>query len=247
MYFYVLETPTTSASRKLDEQLLTLLRGSGVAGEVALANPARPAAELAKVGLTKGYETIVAIGGDRIINGVAQVLQSTRAVMGIVPINAHPRIRQLLGVTTPEAACELLRHRRVQRTDISFIDPGRYFLTEARIAVHGELPVRVHVDDVVIETEITRLSLFGDGSIELVNERLGRSILRTIIDQILGRPKLPANVTQMKGSYLKIEANRAIPVRVGNETIGHTPFVAAVKPVALNLIVARPTPHPWSD
>ncbi len=241
MYFYVLETPTSTRLRKLDEQLLTLLRGYGVAGEVALSNPARPATELARAGLAKGYETIVAIGGDRVINGVAQVVQSTRAVMGIVPIDAHPRIQQLIGAVTPEAACELLRHRRIMRTDITFIDPGRYFLTEARIAIAGELPVRIHVDDVVLETAITRLSLFGDGTLELVNDRLGRSTLQTLVDRLLGRPKPPANRSRIAGSYLTVAANRTIPVRIANETVGHTPFVAAVKPAALKLIVHRGT------
>lgn len=218
---------------------MTTLRGYGISGEVVIANPARPAMELARAGIAKGYDTIVAIGGDQIINAVASTVQSTHVTMGIVPIEAHPRIANLIGNIDPIVACEALRHRRIDQVGVTFIDPGRYFITEARIEGLGEIPVRVHVDDVVMETTITRLSLFGDGTIEMVNDRHGQSVLRRTVDGFLGRPKPAPNVTHLTGQYLKVETKRALPVRVGKDTIARTPFVAAVKPRALKLITAR--------
>lgn len=239
MYFYVMESPATTRVRRIEEQILTTLRGYGVSGEVVLANPARPAQELARLGLSKGYATIVAIGGERVITGVLNAVQGTSAAMGVVPIDAHPRIAELTGIDSPESGCEALRHRKLSTVDITFIDPGKHFLTEARIEVPGELPVRVHVDDVVLETQVTRLSIFGNGEIELVNDRLGRSPLREAFDWLTSKPKPPANITRMRGNYLKVETNRSLPVRVGPDIIARTPFVAAVKPRALKLIVKR--------
>lgn len=239
MYFYVLESPATARIRRIDEQILTALRGFGIAGEVVAANPARPADELARVGLAKGYRTIVAIGGDRVINRVAAVVQSTRAAMGIIPIDAHPRIGELIGTLDPGEACEYLRHRTLAAVDVTFIDPGKYFLTEARLDVNGELPIRAHVDDVVVETRVTRLTLTGNGHLELVNDRRGASALVRTVAWLLGRTGQPPNVSRFHGSYIKIETSYELPVRIGGEALARTPFVAAVKPAALKLIVRR--------
>ena len=237
-----MESPSSQRLRKIEEQILTTLRGYGIAGEVALANPARPASELAKVGIAKGYTTIVAIGGDRTINGVATAIQnSNRAAMGIIPLDACVRASEIIGVgaDSPLDACEILRMRTIVSTDILLIDPAKYVLTEAHVESVTELPVRVHIDDVVMETMITRLSICGDGSVELINTLQGRSPIRQTFDRFMGHKLEPANVTHMKGKYIKVETNRALPIKSGSDTIAKTPFVAAVKPDALKLIVKR--------
>jgi diacylglycerol kinase family enzyme len=239
VYFYILESPQTARIRRIEEQILTVLRGFGIAGEVVAANPARPADELARAGLAKGYKTIVAIGGDRVINRVAAVVQGTRAAMGIIPIDAHPRIGALIGTLNPNEACEYLRHRTLAAVDVAFIDPGTYFLTEARLDVNGELPIRAHIDDVIVETRVTRLTLTGDGQLELVNDRRGASAFIRIVNRLLGRAGQPPNVSHFHGSYVKIETGYQLPVRIGGEPLARTPFVAAVKPAALKLIVRR--------
>ena len=236
-----MESPSSQRLRKIEEQILTTLRGYGIAGEVALANPARPAHEIARIGIAKGYNTIVAIGGDRTINGVAAVVQSTRAAMGIIPLDASKRATDLIGTDAPLEACEILRYRAILPADITLIDPGKYVLTEARVESATELSVRVHIDDVVMETMVTRLSLYGDGGVELVNTLHGRSPIRQTFDRFVGRKIEPANVTFMKGKYIKVETNRSLPVRSGTDAIARTPFVAAVKPDALKLIVKRAT------
>jgi len=241
VYFYVMESPTSPRIRRLEEQILTTIRGYGISGEVVLANPARPARELARAGLSKGYATIVAIGGDRVINDVAAAVQGTRASMGIIPIDAHPRIPQLIGSLDPLIACEALRRQEVVYTDIAFIDPGYYFLTDIQVEQANEFPIRAHIDDVIVETTITRLTLNGDGHLELLNDRQGRSLISQFATRFTGKPAPAPNISSFQGQYIKIETSRAFSVTSGGRTVAKTPFVAAVKPNALKLIVKRGT------
>lgn len=239
MYCYVFESPNSPRLRRLDDEIITKLRGYGISGEVVFANPARPAREITKVALKKGYSTIIAVGSDRVINGVVEAVQSTKAAMGIIPINAHPRVKELIGTIDPFEACEILRHRQLINTDVTFIDPGQHFLTEAKVEITGEQPVRVHVDDAIIETRVTDLILLGNGTIELIDSRLGRSILTRSVDWLLGKDNPPANISRLKGKYIKVETLKPLPIKIGTDIIGKTPFIAAVKPKCLKLITKR--------
>jgi diacylglycerol kinase (ATP) len=85
------------------------------------------AGKIARKSIQKGFNKIVAVGGDGTVNEIAAELAGKKAVLGIIPKGSGNGLARHLGISLKtEAALELLNTGKVIRIDAGKIN-GRFF------------------------------------------------------------------------------------------------------------------------
>ncbi len=151
MYYYIVDLPESGAAARTAQKLQELITPMGISGEIAVANPARSAEELAYMGIDKGYTTIIAVGGEELINTITTILLNEsreKIALGIIPINAGPLIPQMIGVANNDlrAAAETIKQRHLDLADVVQISSKRFMLTEAYIAAPRTVKIMLDID-----------------------------------------------------------------------------------------------------
>lgn len=108
------------------------------------------ASELARDAVDRGFDAVLAFGGDGTINEVAQGLVGTDVALGILPGGSTNVMARSLGVPRDpvEATAFLashLRSRSVRRINVGRID-DRYFVFSAGMGLDAEVVKRVEAD-----------------------------------------------------------------------------------------------------
>jgi len=224
MYYYILESPTSRNARNVYNHLRDDLTYLGITGEITVANPARPAHELVKIAIARGYTTIVVVGGDKIINDVATLVLD-RVVLGVVPVDASPEVTELFGVTQPKEALEAVKNRRISECNLTLIEPNNLIFLDVevtspnlvkaqfvienkvkgqayfnRITVSRDLEIRIHSIHKVAQPKI--FGLFSGGSKDVASD----SLFTPKNARLITEPSLPitccgAQVSQTPASF----------------------------------------------
>lgn len=239
MYYYVLESPSTRGVRQNYQRLRDVLTHLGIAGEMVTSSPARSPAEQAYIGTTKGYSTIVAVGGDAHINEVAMATLG-RAVLGIIPIDASRQVTDLIGSTDLKSAAEALKHRRISLQDTVLIDPDLPLFLDATIATSKLAKVSLVIDNKVRahayfnELTVTRSLEIKIKSTYLTERKKFLGIFNT------GGEKI-ASESSFHGKQIKVITDPAMPLMVGENKMADTPLTLRLVPDSLKVITKRGT------
>jgi diacylglycerol kinase (ATP) len=90
------------------------------------------AIELAKDSIGKGYSGILSVGGDGTLLEVAQGLQSTDEILGVIPAGTGNDFREAIGVPAdPIGALDIILAGNNKRIDMGLINGKSYFLNVA--------------------------------------------------------------------------------------------------------------------
>ena len=108
------------------------------------------ATELARDAVDRGFDAVIAFGGDGTINEVAQPLVGTDVALGILPGGSTNVMARSLGMPTdPVEATSYLAHRlrsgTRRRINVGRVDK-RYFLFSAGMGLDGEVVKRVEAN-----------------------------------------------------------------------------------------------------
>jgi len=241
MYYYILEQPKNKAISKTQEYLRDLLGLLGIAGEVVTVSPARSTDELVEMGLSKKYNTIVAVGSDRHINKIASQMINTKCVLGIIPINASSLINQLIGVSELKEAAEILKYRKLKEVNMGLIEPNRYFLTQAEIQSIKPIKTTITVigtnfDSYSIETNITELIISRNIYVLLNDKSRGPGLIKGTWSWLTGKKVADIESSILRGKKIKIETSVQVPVIMDGEIIAKTPIVASLQTRVLKII-----------
>lgn len=239
MYYYIMDTPKNISQRRTQEKIKDILGFLGIAGETVTVSPARSVEELTNMGLAKKYSTIVAVGGDLLINKIASVLQEKETVLGIIPLGASPIIHQVIGTDNLKTACESLRYRRIKNIDLAYIEPNKYFLTKAEIKSEKPLICQIEVDNCEFRSTATQIELSADLTLMIKDETLNPGPLGHAWDWLWGKKTVEPGISIFKGRRIRIEPLESLPVSVGEEIIAKTPIIARLKPRVLKIIISR--------
>lgn len=133
MYYYIIN-PVAGEGRinKIQEPLSAYLKELGIAGEFIKTTGPGEAAKLTQIAISKGYNTIVAVGGDETINEIINALGDTRAALGVIPIGKKNELAKILGIVEWREACRALAARRLETVDLAKIK-NRLFVLSANI------------------------------------------------------------------------------------------------------------------
>ncbi len=127
----------------------TRLADLGINGHIGRLSLLKNIEELIEDELKRGVTTVVAVGNDKTVNQVVNVIAPKAGItLGIIPIGERNKIAELLGIPPGELACDVISARKTEKLDVGKIHPVRngisnrvdkqfYFLSGAVIPSKG--------------------------------------------------------------------------------------------------------------
>lgn len=139
MYYYIVNPAAGGAKiDKIQDKLKSRLRDLGIMGEFVKSTGPEDVAKLARMGVEKGYKTIVAVGGDGTINEVMnELIDKDKIVLGIIPTGTTNDLADALGIKGWYSATSILASRKVESIDLGVV-AGRYFVTSVAVGFDAE-------------------------------------------------------------------------------------------------------------
>lgn len=134
MYYYIIN-PAAGGGKinKIQEKLKERLGELGIAGEFEKSTGPADIPKLTKLAISKGFKTVVAVGGDGTINEVINALDSKQNIaLGIIPTGNTNELANLLGIYDWHSACTILAARKIEKVDLGSIN-NNVFVTSAAI------------------------------------------------------------------------------------------------------------------
>lgn len=134
MYYYIVNPAAGGAKiNKIQDRLQERLKRLGIMGEFVKSTGSDDVAKLAKLGVERGFKTIVAVGGDGTINEVMNsILGYEKAVLGIIPTGTTNDLADSLGISDWYTATTILAARKIEEIDLGRVG-NRYFVTSVSI------------------------------------------------------------------------------------------------------------------
>ena len=134
--------PTNHSSR---EMLLDLLRRHGLGDELIETSSEQHVVEAATDAVDRGYDVVVAAGGDGTIGLVGRQLIGTRTALGILPLGSVMNIPRMLGLPRdPDEAAQILAGGHLRLIDVGQVG-DRIFYEAGSVGMHAaatrELPL----------------------------------------------------------------------------------------------------------
>lgn len=133
MYYYIIN-PAAGGSRinKIQERLKERLKELGIAGEFEKSTGQSDIPKLTKLAISKGFNTIVAVGGDGTISEVINSLEEHPEIaLGIIPTGSTNELADLLGIHDWQGACEILAARKIERIGLGKINDSVFVTSVA--------------------------------------------------------------------------------------------------------------------
>ena len=242
MYYYLFE-PNATGRESAFTRAKSLVNLHGITGEMATPSPAQPVEDLLTRAADKGYNTIVAVGGDRFITAVAKLLAKSDIAYGAIPVGASVAMEELFGVKTLDQAVLSLKQRKIADTGIGIIAPGKVFLLDATIRADQSSPVTVSSKLFSADGTFTTLTIERKDlvTVRFHDSHVGPSPLRKFATWLFGRASKNPSETILRAPTLTITTPNPLPVTIDGEPAAKTPCKVRVVPNALKLIQARAT------
>lgn len=239
MYYYILESPQNRAIRQIYQKLRDILTNFSIIGDIVASSPARTPSELAEIGLSKGYSTIVAVGSDQHINEIASVVIN-RAVLGIIPIDASELVSSIIGTSDLRESCESLRQRKISLQSTVLVEPDQMIFLDAEIS-----PARLSKISLVLDNRVRAHAYFNSVVINRMLEIRIRSVHITETKKILGLftsgGKQIISESLFHAKNARIITDPVLPITVTNLAIAQTPIQLKLVPESLKIITKRGT------
>jgi diacylglycerol kinase (ATP) len=170
--------PTNRGSRSM---LLDLLQRHGLGDELIVPGSEQEAVDAALDAVARGYDVVVAAGGDGTIGLVGRRLLGARTALGILPLGSVMNIPRMLGVPRDvEEAARILAEGHVRSIDVGQAGDHTFFEVVSvgmHAAASRELPkvdqgdyaaiIRSVVAAVRYRPSVVSIELDGDRTIEV--------------------------------------------------------------------------------
>lgn len=239
MYYYVLESPNSRAIRQSYQRLRDILTNYGIAGEMVTASPARTPLELTNMGISKGYSTIVAVGGDAHINQVATALLG-RAVLGVIPIEASRDVTDLIGTSDLRGATDTLKKRKISLQPSLFLEPDTLLFLEGTLESPQLAKITVVIDSKVrVHAYFNQLRL--NRNLEIEFESAHALEKKKFLGLFGGGGQSLTSLSRFHGKSARIVTDPPMPLRVAGKEVATTPLQLKHVPESLKIITKRGT------
>lgn len=116
---------------RIAEQVSRTLQGHGVAHELRYSHSPADPTELAREAVRNRYSLVVSVGGDGLVNQVANELVGSDTALGIIPVGVGNDFARGLGIPLNiDRACAALARGQLRRVDVAQANE-RYFFSVA--------------------------------------------------------------------------------------------------------------------
>lgn len=124
--------------------ITTALLHGGITAEVIQSNSSNDATEIARNCADKGYDLVIAAGGDGTINSVVNGLAGTKTALGVIPLGTINLLAMELGIPSDvESACQIIAHARIKTMDLGKVN-DRYFTSLCGIGFDAYVITATH-------------------------------------------------------------------------------------------------------
>ena len=104
------------------------LREAGVLCDVTVSRYAGEITEIASEVAARGYETVVACGGDGTVNEVINGIAGTGTALGLVPMGTANDFAVNMGISKDiNLACTIIKERRIKKIDLVKVNDDRFY------------------------------------------------------------------------------------------------------------------------
>jgi len=126
------------------EQVSRLLHDCGLPHELCLSHSPTDPTELAREAVRNRAQLVIGLGGDGLINQIANELISSETVLGIIPAGVGNDFARGLGIPLGiEDACAVLAQGKTHRVDVGQVNE-RYFLSVAVMGLAAQVNRRAN-------------------------------------------------------------------------------------------------------
>ena len=239
MYYYILESPPNRAIRQTYQKLRDILTNLSIVGEIVASSPARTPEELAMMGISKGYSTIVAVGGDRHINQIATAIVG-RAVLGVIPIGASPLVTDIIGTSDMKDAAETLKYRKLSMQSTVLVEPEQLIFLDAEI-----ISSSLSKASLVIDNKVRAHAYFNKLTVNRFLEiRLESSHIiegKKLFGLFGGAQQVVKSESTFHGKNIRIVTDPIMPLTIVGTPVEQTPLQLRLVPESLKVITKRGT------
>ncbi len=241
MYFYIFEQPKSISGAKQHTKIKDYLSSIGIPGQYNTASPARSAEEITTMGLERGFNTIVAVGSDHIVNKIAKVVSaSDKAVLGVIPTDENQSISRLINTKSWKDACDSLKQRFLTTTKLMYLPPNKFFITDAQIYSQGENLTTLVLDSrCQIQFNFTQIIIHPGMTIEITDNNYRRNVITKGINWLLGKEIKPNAYSIFHAKKFSITSKKSLFVLVNREIVAKSPFSMEIKEKSLKIITIR--------
>lgn len=257
MYYYIFEPAKNNQEINKHEDIKAVLQKNQVAGEFVTLSLAEDPQDLAKIGLRRGYTTIVAVGSDSLVNQIATSIINTDYALGVVPTNPESPFLKMINVKDYNEACDALPARRIAKIDTAIINNKISLITRAEIRTKNQSSELIKVDfDSHFQTEV-RLPKIIISNIGISNKK--SEISAAYQDKLLDI-YIPAKSQVKKGFWslfskmkkersgkgsifhpkkANVSSRKKLELIFDDKPVGSAPFEIEAVPSSLNLVIKR--------
>ncbi len=247
MYYYIVDSVVTSNEKKKLDDIKAILANLGIAGEWAMASPARTVEEHLELAFTKGFTSIVGIGNDALINRVASSMlihHYDQAALGAIPLERDQKFWSIIGASTTNQACQILRERLTTPIDIVELKKGKAFITQAEMHLDDPVAFQLIYNDCDLRGHCTDMSISPGGEVKIWDRSLQKttkSVASGFFNRLMsgGVSNDQLSLTQFQSNNWEFATETPVPIIVDGETATETPVHVKIRRKALNLIVNR--------
>jgi len=250
MYYYILDIKKFK-KHSVVEDIKNYLSVLGISGEYAYPSAAYTTEDLVELGISKKYNTIVAIGDDNLVNTVAGKLCGRPEALGVIPIDASSDLCDLIGSKAWKDAADNLRFRVLQEIKIGKTTNGKVFLTSINLGVSHPTEVTIEVKDFIIQAKVAELMISNfNPTVTKLDLDFLDIIFRSTnpkdiaflskIGSFFGAKKQNDNdLSLIRARSLRLFTSNQIPLLSGNDTVAKTPQLIEVSDDLLRIIVGK--------
>jgi len=229
---------------KRQEKIKDILGDLGIAGETVTPSAARTIEELTNLGVMKGYSTIVAVGGESLVNKIINVLVTQKiskdTVLGIIPNDFESMLAKKINVADLRSACGALKFRKLETIDLCQIEPNKFFITQAVLENFRNRKILFGMETLSGTAQFNQIIIKPGLNIYIHDKTLEGNAFSRLFNWLLGKKENDIYSSFFKTKKIRFEAENAnLAVKVSGETIAKTPVTLYNRPRVLKIIVAR--------
>ncbi len=140
MYLYVYDE--FIQDKRFEKDLLQIenrLTDLGIAGKIARLALFRDPQEMIRDEIRRGASSVVAVGDDRTVRKILDVVAEGGATLGMIPLGEPGTLAKLFGIPAAVAACDILSARIVETVDLGTANGARFLMNFSIPEFGGEL------------------------------------------------------------------------------------------------------------
>ncbi|MFA6410300.1 MAG: diacylglycerol kinase family protein [Candidatus Buchananbacteria bacterium] len=143
MYLYLYDSFLNNKKyNSLLARIETRLTDLGIGGKIYRLSPLRNVNDLLADEVKHGIKTVIVVGDDKTFTQIINAVAKLDIILGFIPVGNENKIAQMLGIGSPDQACETIAARIVEKVDLGQAN-GTFFLSN----------ITVSAGDVTIECE----------------------------------------------------------------------------------------------